>query len=178
MNPNPIQIIAILPEEIKTFGIGSRVYTPTTTQLIEETPTLLLNKMYKKRGKTKKEVDQIIYQVLQITKNTPYIIDTSHVFFGFKYRNAYYDRERRGFVNVVCVDHIADSQIILRTGETIDTLNRFKTLNTNKNHAKAMLYRQQLIASYDWAETLDQIRATVMRETTPKVTEIQQKLLD
>lgn len=178
MTINKIQIIAILPEEIKTFGIGSRIYTPTTTHLIEETPTLYLNKMYKKRGKNKKEMDHIIKDTLQISKNMPYIIDTSHVFFGFKYRNATYDRERRGFVNITCVEKIENSEIILTTGETIATLNTFDTLNTNKNNAKTMLYRQQLIASYDWAETLDQIRSTVMRETTPKVTEIRQNLLD
>ena len=59
MHTTNIQIIAILPEEIKSFGIGSRVYTTTTTHLIEETPTLFLNKMYKKRGKTKKEMDKL-----------------------------------------------------------------------------------------------------------------------
>lgn len=173
-----IQIIAILPEEIKSFGIGARVYTPTTTHLIEETPTLFLNKMYKKRGKNKKEMDQIIKYTLQISKNMPYIIDTSHVFFGFKYRNAVYDRERRGFANVSFVEKIENSEIILTTGESIATLNTFETLNTNKNNAKTMLYRQQLIASYDWAETLDQIRNTVMRETAPRLTEVRQSLLD
>ena len=178
MHTTNIQIIAILPEEIKSFGIGSRVYTTTTTHLIEETPTLFLNKMYKKRGKTKKEMDQIIKDTLQISKNMPYIIDTSHVFFGFKYRNATYDRERRGFANITCVEKIENSEIILTTGENIATLNTFTTLNTNKNHAKTMLYRQQLIASYDWAETLNSIRTTVMRETAPDLNEMPKSLLD
>lgn len=67
-NTNPQ--IAILPEEIKNFGIGARVYTTTTTQLIEQTPTLYLNQLYKHRGKSKKQMDAIIKNILQISKNT------------------------------------------------------------------------------------------------------------
>ena len=175
-NTNPQ--IAILPEEIKNFGIGARIYTTTTTQLIEQTPTLYLNQLYKHRGKSKKQMDAIIKNILQITKNTPYVIDAHHVFFGFKYRTSTYDKETRGFVNVAYVDHIKDTTIVLTTGETIATLNTFDTLNANKNHAKTMFYREQALVSYDWLSAFDTLKATISRETMPKVTKLQQTDLD
>ena len=175
MHPQPKTQIAILPEEIKNFGIGARLYTTTTTQLIEQTPTLYLNQLYKLHGKNKKEMDAIIKNTLQLSKNMPYIIDANHVFFGFKYRTSTYDKDTRGFVNVTFVDHIEDTTIHLTTGETIETLNTFDTLNTNKNNAKTMLYREQLISSVGFFDAIETIRATVSRETNPKVTKIQQK---
>lgn len=137
-------IVAILPEEVKGTGICSRVYFENTTTIDTRTPTLYLETMYKKQGRTKKEMDKKIKAYLQINKNLPYQIDAGHVFFGFKYRQAIYDNQGRGFVNVKFVDHIKNTEIVLDTGETIDTLNQKDSLIANMNHARHLLTLEML----------------------------------
>ena len=135
-------IIAVLPEEARGVGICSRIYTQTDTRLDSKTPSLYLDTMYKDRGKVKKIVNKQIIKELQVSKNLPYVIDTSHVFFAFKYRKTRYDKESRGFVNIRYVSHIKESEIILITGESIGALSTQKTLITNLNYAKVLLYKE------------------------------------
>lgn len=135
-------IIAVLPEEVKGTGICSRVYSQTDNYLDHKTPSLYLDTMYKDKGKNKKLVNKQIIKELQVSKNLPYIIDASHVFFAFKYRKARYDRQSRGFVNVRYVKEIQNSEIILITGEAIATLTSRETLITNLNYAKLLLYKE------------------------------------
>lgn len=139
MNPH---IIAVLPEEVKGTGICSRIYTHTSNYIDSKTPELYLEYMYKKKGKNKKEMDKVIKAISQVSKNTPYVIDTNHVFFGFKSRKSTYDKHTRGFVNVRYVSHIEADKIILTTGEIIDTISQFKSLNDNKNIALIFLYKE------------------------------------
>lgn len=135
-------IIAVLPEEVKGTGICARIYSQTEVKLSLKTPSLYLDTMYKDKGKNKKLVNKQISRELQISKNLPYVIDTSHVFFAFKYRKAIYDKQSRGFVNVKYVKKIVGSEIILITGESVATLATRQTLITNLNNAKLMLYKE------------------------------------
>jgi hypothetical protein len=135
-------IIAVLPEEVKGTGICARIYSQTEVKLSPKTPSLYLDTMYKDKGKNKKLVNKQISRELQISKNLPYVIDTSHVFFAFKYRKAIYDKQSRGFVNVKYVKKIVGSEIILITGESVATLATRQTLITNLNNAKLMLYKE------------------------------------
>ena len=125
-------IIAILPESIKGLGLGSRVYYLSSCKLDPRTPTHFLKNMYDAKGKSKKLVDSYIKDRIQIGRNFPYVIDKDHVFFSFKFRQAPYDDQGRGFVNVKYVDRIEDSSIYLITGERIDSLNVEKTLISNR----------------------------------------------
>lgn len=135
-------IIAVLPEEVKGTGICARIYSQTEVKLSSKTPSLYLDTMYKDKGKNKKLVNKQISRELQISKNLPYVIDTSHVFFAFKYRKAIYDKQSRGFVNVKYVKKIVGPEIILITGESVATLATRQTLITNLNNAKLMLYKE------------------------------------
>ncbi|MBP2068913.1 hypothetical protein [Anaerococcus nagyae] len=135
-------IIAVLPEEVKGTGICARIYSQTEVKLSLKTPSLYLDTMYKDKGKNKKLVNKQISRELQISKNLPYVIDTSHVFFAFKYRKAIYDKQSRGFVNVKYVKKIVGPEIILITGESVATLATRQTLITNLNNAKLMLYKE------------------------------------
>jgi hypothetical protein len=135
-------IIAVLPEEVKGTGICARIYSQTEVILSPKTPSLYLDTMYKDKGKNKKLINRQISKELQISKNLPYVIDTSHVFFAFKYRKAIYDKESRGFVNVKYIKKIENSEIILITGESIATLSTRQTLITNLNYAKLLLYKE------------------------------------
>lgn len=137
-------IIAILPEEVKGVGICSRVYTQNDSYIDYNTPTLMLEKLYKQKGKSKKEMDKKFTKLTQIKRNIPYTIDSNQVFFAFKFRQTSYDKQSRGFVNVTFVREIKDNYIILKTGEMIATLNKQETLIQNKNNAMIMLLREIL----------------------------------
>lgn len=137
-------IIAVLPEEVKGTGICSRVYKETTANIDTRTPTLYLDTLYKLNGRSKKEMDKKIRSTLQITKNLPYMINSGHVFFGFKYRKATYDNQGRGFVNVKYVTHIEDNQIVLITGEKLATLNQKDSLIQNMNYSRLLLTIEML----------------------------------
>lgn len=156
-------IIAILPTEIKGTGICSCVYTTAAEPYIDEkTPELLLDHLYKENGRSKKEMDRIIKRILQVSKNTPYVINATHVFFGFKHRTSTYDKNTRGFVNVRYVSHIKDNQIILTTGEAIDTLSKFDSLNTNKNQALTMIYREIIGNLYSREEEIQYLKGNIL----------------
>lgn len=135
-------IIAILPEEVKGVGVCARVYTETGAYIDQRTPTLLLDNMYKHNNRNKKEMDKNIRSILQVSKNLPYVIDQNNVYFAFKCRQAIYDKQGRGFVNVRYVREIKNSQIVLTSGETIDTLNKAEALITNRNQALVFLYKE------------------------------------
>lgn len=157
------KIYAILPEEVKGKGICARIYTDTTTYIDIKTPELLLDHMYKAKGKRKKEVDTLIKSLLQINKNTPYVIDANNVFFGFKFRRSTYDKSTRGFANVRYVSHIEDNHIILTTGESIATLSQFKSLNQNKNHAITMML-SEMVKDYENREEMGRfVRGRIIR---------------
>lgn len=160
MNPN---IIAVLPEEIKGKGIGSRIYTETDNYIDDKTPELFLEHMLKRAGRNKKEMDKIFKQITQIQKNTPYVINELAVFFAYKHRKSPYDKHGRGFVNVRYVSHIEDSQIVLTTGEKIATLSRFDSLNINKNAALLMMYREHANRLLDREESIRFLRANIFK---------------
>lgn len=132
-------IIAVLPEEVKGTGICARIYKETTAYIDTRTPTLFLDNLYRQNGRTKKEMDKKIRSTLQITKNLPYVINSSHVFFGFKYRKPTYDNQGRGFINVKYVKMIEDNQIVLITGEKLATLNKKDSLIQNMNYSRLLL---------------------------------------
>ena len=156
-------IIAVLPEEVKGTGICARVYTETSTYIDKKTPTHFLNTLYKQKGKSKKLMDQQYKTITQITRNIPYTIDQNHVFFGFKYRVAVYDKDQRGFVNVTYVDHIKDSNIILTSGEAIATLNKSESLIQNRNYALIMLYRELAQINYENLATIRYLNAKLIK---------------
>ena len=157
-------IIAVLPEEVKGTGICARIYTESSTYIDQKTPTHFLNTLYKQKGKSKKLMDQQFKAITQISRNIPYTIDQNHVFFGFKYRVARYDKDQRGFVNVACVDYIKGSSIILKSGEAIATLNKSESLIPNINYALVMLYRQLAQVNYENLATIRFINANVINE--------------
>ena len=162
-------IIAVLPEEVKGFGLCARIYTETRTYIDEKTPTHFLNTLYKEKGRSKKIMDQKFKSITQMSRNIPYTIDQNHVFFGFKYRKAIYDKEGRGFVNVTWVDHIEGSQIILRSGESISTLNQAPSLIQNRNNALLMLYREMSEINYDNFTTIKYINANIINDKSYKI---------
>lgn len=158
------EIIAILPEEVKKNGIYARVFTNLGTILDQRTPTLYLDHMYKKEGKSKKQIDSKTRKILQISKNLPYVIDANHVFFPFKYRTTTYDKQTRGFANVKYVANIRDNEIILTTGESISTLSKFDALNTNKNYARLMLDEEIIRYYTKMNSTIRFVSANVMED--------------
>ena len=160
MDPN---IIAVLPEEVKGKGICARIYTETKTYIDSKTPELFLDHQLKEAGRSKKEMDKIFRQITQIQKNTPYIIGRLAVFFPHKHRKSPYDKHGRGFVNVRYVSHIEGSQIVLITGETIDTLSKFDSLNPNKNAALMMMYREHANSLLDREESIRFLRGKIVR---------------
>lgn len=156
-------IIAVLPEEVKKIGICARIYTEASTYIDQKTPTHFLNTLYRQKGKSKKLMDQQYKLMTQITRNIPYIIDQNHVFFGFKYRVARYDKDQRGFVNVAHVDYIKDSNIILSSGEAIVTLNRSESLIQNRNNALLMLYKEIAQVNYENFATIRYLNANIIK---------------
>lgn len=132
-------IIAVLPEEVKGTGICARIYKEDTAYIDTRTPTLYLDNLYKDNGRRKREMDKKIRSILQINKNLPYMINASHVLFGFKYRKPTYDNQGRGFINVKYVKMIEDNQIVLVTGEKLSTLNKKDSLIQNMNYSRLLL---------------------------------------
>lgn len=137
-------IVAILPEQIKGKGIYSRIYREGKSILDQRHPALFLKNLYEERGKSKKQVDKKIKEKYQIHRNIPYQIDSNHVFFAFKIRNTDIEENNRAFINVKYIDKIKDATIILDTGEEIETLNKEKSLITNRNLAKSLLLEEIL----------------------------------
>lgn len=137
-------IIAILPEQIKGKGIYSRIYREDKSILDQRTPALFLKNLYETKGKNKRQVDKNIKENYQIYRNIPYPIDSNHVFFAFKIRNTDIEENNRAFINVKYVQKIEDTKIILDTGEEIRTLNKEKSLITNRNLAKSLLLEEIL----------------------------------
>ncbi|MDO5048174.1 MAG: hypothetical protein Q4D88_06510 [Anaerococcus sp.] len=137
-------IIAILPEYIEKFGIGSRIYKERSSLLDKRSPRHVLKNLYDKKGKDKKLVDKRIEEKLQLKRNFPYIIDENHVFFSIKVRDSLYDRQTRAFVNVKYVRKVEDSRIILMTGEVIESLNQEKSIKANRNIAMIFYYEQMI----------------------------------
>ena len=146
--------IAILPEQIKGKGICARLYTRTDSVLDDRSPTLFLKNMYDQRGRHKKKIDKLIRERFQIKRNIPYVIDSRMVFFAFKYRKSSYDKQTRGFVNVKYVERIVGSNILLKTGEIIETLSSEKSLIYNRILAQALLAEELLIVMRDNDEAI------------------------
>ena len=137
-------IIAILPEQIKGKGIYSRIYREDKSVLDQRHPALFLKNLYDEKGKSKRQVDKKIKENYQIYRNIPYVIDSNHVFFAFKIRNSTIDENNRAFINVKYIQKIKDTSIILDTGEEIETLNKEKSLISNRNLAKSLLLEEML----------------------------------
>lgn len=137
-------IIAILPEQIKGKGIYSRIYREDNSILDQRNPALYLKNLYEERGKSKKQIDKKIKENYQIYRNIPYQIDSNHVFFAFKIRNTDIEENNRAFINVKYIQKIKGETIILDTGEEIQTLNKEKSLISNRNLAKSLLLEEIL----------------------------------
>lgn len=137
-------IIAILPEQIKGKGIYSRIYREDNSILDQRNPALYLKNLYEERGKSKKQTDKKIKENYQIYRNIPYQIDSNHVFFAFKIRNTDIEENNRAFINVKYIQKIKGETIILDTGEEIQTLNKEKSLISNRNLAKSLLLEEIL----------------------------------
>ena len=138
------EIIAILPEQVKGKGIYSRIYREDKTILDDRHPALYLKNLYEKKGKNKKQMDKKIKRDYQIYRNIPYAIDSNHVFFAFKIRNADFVENNRAFINVKYIKEIKKSTLVLTSGEEIETLNQNKSLIQNKILAKALLLEEIL----------------------------------
>lgn len=136
------EIIAILPEQVKGKGIYSRIYTEDKSILDPRTPSLYLKNLYESRGKNKRQMDKRIRQTYQIYRNIPYAIDSNHVFFGFKLRSTNIKDNNRAFVNVKFIKEIKNNNLILDTGEEIQTETASKTLIQNKIVAQALLMEE------------------------------------
>lgn len=108
------KIIAILPAEIKGVGIGCEVYTEKRVFVDRRTPCLYLKHMASKRSVSIKLMHKNMKEILKVSRNLPYCIDSFNVFFPFKIRQTDNDDLRRGFVNCYFVEDIHDSEIILR----------------------------------------------------------------
>lgn len=137
-------IIAILPEQIKGKGIYSRIYREDNSTLDQRNPALYLKNLYELRGKSKKQMDKKIKENYQIYRNIPYAIDSNHVFFAFKIRNTDIEENNRAFINVKYIQKIKGETIILDTGEEIQTLNKEKSLISNRILAKSLLLEENL----------------------------------
>ncbi len=79
-------------------------------------------------------------EILKVSRNLPYCIDSFNVFFPFKIRQTDNDDLRRGFVNCYFVEDIHDSEIILKNGMTLSSLNRDRALKNNFNNASKIMY--------------------------------------
>ena len=137
-------IIAILPEQIKGKGIYSRIYREDNSILDQRNPALYLKNLYELRGKSKRQMDKKIKENYQIYRNIPYAIDSNHVFFAFKIRNTDIEENNRAFINVKYIQKIKGEIIILDTGEEIQTLNKEKSLISNRILAKSLLLEEIL----------------------------------
>ncbi len=145
-------IIAIMPEAIPGYGIGSIIYTTEKAKTDKRSPTLILKNIYDELGKKKKLIDRQIKKTTGVRRNFPYVIDHNNVLFPVKYRKSSYDKDTRAFVNVKYVEDIVGSDLILTTGNKILTLNDYKALRTNRLIAM-ICFQEEIIkilsASFD-----------------------------
>lgn len=134
------KIVAILPTEIKGVGIGCEVYTDKRVFVDRRTPCLFLKHMASKRSISIKLMHKNMKEILKVSRNLPYCIDSFNIFFPFKIRQTDNDDLRRGFVNCYFVKDIHDSEIILKNGMTLSSLNRDRALKNNFNNASKIMY--------------------------------------
>ena len=134
------KIVAILPTEIKGVGIGCEVYTDKRVFVDRRTPCLFLKHMASKRSVSIKLMHKNMKEILKVSRNLPYCIDSFNVFFPFKIRQTDNDDLRRGFVNCYFVEDIHDSEIILKNGTSLSSLNRERALKNNFNNASKIMY--------------------------------------
>lgn len=143
------KVIAVLPSFIEGYGIGSQVYYEDEVAIDSRTTNNFLKNMCDERNISVKLMKRQVSTILQIRRNIPRFIDSSHVFFSFTYAESPYREARRGFVNVKYVSHIEGSSIILYTGEHLDSLNTQDALVRNLHCAKLLLYMQLYENSQD-----------------------------
>lgn len=134
------RIVAILPTEIKGIGIGCEVYTEKKVFVDKRTCCLFLKHMAEKKSISIKLMHKNMKEILKISRNLPYCIDSFNVFFPFKIRQTDNDDLRRGFVNCYYVKDICNCEIILKNAMTISTLNKDRALKNNFNNASKIMY--------------------------------------
>ncbi|MSS77432.1 hypothetical protein HV819_03675 [Anaerococcus sp. AGMB00486] len=133
-------IIAILPIEIKGFGIGCEVYYTSHIVKDKRSCELFLKHLCAKRAISVKLMHKRMKDILKVSRNLPYFIDSFNVFFPFKINETDHDNLRRAFVNAFYVENIKDSTIFLKNGSTLSSLNKDKSLKNNFNHASKVMY--------------------------------------
>lgn len=136
------KIIAILPIEIKGFGVGSQIYYENRIIEDKRTCLLFLKHMCDERSISTKLMKKRMKNILKVSRNLPYCIDSFNVFFPFKINQSDNDDFRRAFVNCYYVSDIKDSTIYLKNGLNLASLNRDKALKSNFNNASKIMYMQ------------------------------------
>lgn len=134
-------IVAILPVEIKGFGIGCEIYYTSKIVRDKRSCELFLRHLCQKNAISIKLMHKKMKDILKISRNLPYFVDPVNVFFPFKINETEFDQLRRAFVNAYYVEEIKDSIIYLKNGSPLATLNKDRALRGNFNHAKELMYR-------------------------------------
>lgn len=134
------RIVAILPTEIKGFGVGCEIYTNSKVYVDRRSCEIFLKHLASKRSISIKLMHKNMREILKVSRNLPYCIDAFNVFFPFKINQTDNDDLRRGFVNCYYVKNIENSTIILKNGMTLSSLNRDRALKNNFNNASKIMY--------------------------------------
>lgn len=148
-------IIAVLPVEIKGFGIGCEVYYTSRIEVDKRSCELFLKHLCDKRAISVKLMHKKMKDILKLSRNLPYFVDAFNVFFPFKINETKYDSLRRGFVNAFYVEDIKDSRIFLKNGSTLSSLNKDRALKKNFNHASKIMYMAILKESSSFKRKLE-----------------------